>query len=152
MHRKLFPLLLLLLIATAVGCTTNWMTFAADLRHHMMDARQRGQDGQSERPVIHGDAARGEDIFIHGVNGSPPCVTCHARTPGAFTIGPVLQGVGERAGTRIAGTSAEDYLRQSILDPAAYLVPGFRNIMYNRFAEVFDDQDVADLIAYLLTL
>jgi hypothetical protein len=43
-------------------------------------------------------------------------------------------------------------LRQSILEPSAYVVSGFRDIMYPNFKEKLNEQDVADLIAYLETL
>ena len=39
-----------------------------------------------------------------------------------------------------------------MLDPHAYIAPGFRDIMYPEFAAYFDEQDIADLIAYLMSL
>jgi hypothetical protein len=60
--------------------------------------------------------------------------------------------ISQRAGQRVPGLSAEAYLRQSILDPSAYVVSGFRNIMYPHFKEKLSQQDLADLIAYLKTL
>ena len=47
---------------------------------------------------------------------------------------------------------AEDYIRQSILDPHSFVVPGFRDIMYPDFKKHFSEQDIADIIAYLMTL
>lgn len=69
-----------------------------------------------------------------------------------FNVGPSLVGFGQRAGTRIVGLSAQEYARQSILTPGAYLVPGHRSIMYADYGAVLSTQDVKDLIAYLLTL
>jgi len=104
--------------------------------------------------AITGDAARGDDIFHHGVNEAPPCSTCHQVVSGAFgfSLGPNLAGVAERAASRIAGLSAEAYLHQSILEPHAYVVSGYRDIMYPDFALHLSEQEVADLIAYLVTL
>lgn len=99
-----------------------------------------------------GDAERGAEIFRHGVNDAPPCITCHALTQGMFSIAPVMQGINQRAGERVAGLSADDYLHQSILEPSAFIVPGFRSIMYPDYADHLSAQDVADLIAYLKTL
>jgi hypothetical protein len=102
-------------------------------------------------PAIVGDAARGETIFRTGVNNSPPCIACHALEPGGFALAPNLQGVHERAGSRVEGLDADAYLRQSILDPLAYQVSGFRPIMFEGYADYFGDQELADLIAFLET-
>ena len=49
--------------------------------------------------------------------------------------------------------SAENYICQSILDPGAFLVPGFSDgVMTQNFRETLNDQQLADVIAYLLTL
>jgi mono/diheme cytochrome c family protein len=103
-------------------------------------------------PVV--DLVRGEEIFRKGVNESPPCISCHQVTTSSFgfALGPSLIGVGNRAATRISGMSAEEYLTDSILNPGSFLVPVYRNIMYPKFADHFSEQDVADLIAYLMTL
>jgi cytochrome c2 len=101
-----------------------------------------------------GDPARGQIIFTQGTNGSPPCSTCHHVASGqtGFSLGPNLAGVAERAASRIEGLSAEEYLRQSIRDPHSYVVSGYRDIMYPNFAQHFNEQDIADLLAYLRTL
>lgn len=102
--------------------------------------------------AMKGDAERGREIFTHGVNGSPPCLSCHGLTGGAFSLGPIMSGVAQRAAGRIPDLMADDYLRQSILDPAAFIVPGYRDIMYARYADHFGDQEIADLLAYLHSL
>lgn len=112
-------------------------------------------NSQPSTPVtvaLEGDAVRGQDIFQHGFNGAPPCSSCHALVKGAFGLGPVMTGISERAGTRVPGLTAEEYMRQSILEPKAYLVSGYRDIMYPQYSEHLNDQDIADLIAYLITL
>lgn len=46
-----------------------------------------------------------------------------------------------------------DYLHTSIVDPNAYIVPGFpENLMPQVYGEILSEQDIDDLIAYLLTL
>jgi len=47
--------------------------------------------------------------------------------------------------------SAADYLHQSIVEPDAFVVDGFTNIMPATFGETMSDQEISDLIAYLLT-
>jgi mono/diheme cytochrome c family protein len=98
-----------------------------------------------------GDAARGAMLFRQGVNGSTVCTTCH-RTDDLTLVGPGLEGVSQRAGQRVPGESAREYLYNSILRPAKYLVTGFSNLMPPDFETKFSAQDVADLIAYLMTL
>ena len=100
------------------------------------------------------DPARGEEIFTKGVNQSPPCISCHQLNNSGFgfSLGPSLIGIHTRAAARITDMSAEDYLTDSILHPADFIVPGYRNIMYPKFADHFSEQDMADLIAYLMTL
>lgn len=129
---------LLLMIAALSGCTlelTNWLALLP----------------LQPQEMVQGDAARGEDIFRHGTNGSPPCISCHALQSGGFSLGPAMAGISARAGQRVPGLSAEAYLHQSIIEPEAFVVPGFRPIMYPQYAEHFSEQDTADLIAFLLT-
>jgi cytochrome c553 len=101
-----------------------------------------------------GDVERGAQLFAQGREGVPPCLTCHQVVSGqiGFSVGPNLAGIGERAGTQVAGLSAEAYLRQSILEPGRYMVSGYRDIMYPNYQAHFREQDIQDLIAYLLTL
>ena len=129
----------LLLAAALGGCTFNWVENLAAVRVRSSNARV-------------GDPRRGEELFRQGIGAAPPCITCHALARGGFSLGPPMEGIAARAATRIAGLSAEGYLRQSILDPQAFTAPGFRPIMYPDYALHLADQDVADLIAFLMGL
>jgi cytochrome c2 len=104
--------------------------------------------------IAQGDPARGELLFRRGIGVGPvpACINCHAFRPSGLMLGPVISGVGERAGTRVPDLSAAEYLRQSILEPSAFLVPGYGNRMFADYADHFTDQEIADLIAYLETL
>jgi len=68
--------------------------------------------------------AAGEKIFRE----KGQCTTCHT-IGGPGGRGPDLGGVGARAATRKPGTSAKAYLIESLIDPAAFLVPNYPNIM-----------------------
>lgn len=98
-----------------------------------------------------GDAARGEILFHEGINGAPACSSCH-HTNSETLVGPGLQGVSERASTRVEGLSAKEYILTSILQPANFVVSGFSNLMYTGYHSKLSSQNLADLIAYLLTL
>jgi cytochrome c2 len=99
-----------------------------------------------------GAAARGEDIFRRGAGDAPSCINCHTLTPSGFAIGPDLQGIYARAATRDPELSAEDYIRQSILQPDEFLTPGYRDMMFRHYADALTEQDIVDLIAFLQTL
>jgi mono/diheme cytochrome c family protein len=66
----------------------------------------------------------GEKIF----QGKGQCTTCHT-VGGPGGRGPDLGGVGGRAATRKPGTPAKAYLVESLINPAAFLVPNYPNIM-----------------------
>lgn len=118
----------------------------------MLLAACGGKSGISDDATLPaGDVRRGTDFYTVSINGAPSCLSCHSLD-GQRLDGPTLQGYGAVAGSRIAGMSAEDYTRQSILQPAAHLVSGFSNIMYNQYRQRLSTQQLADLIAYLLTL
>lgn len=103
---------------------------------------------------IDGDAERGAQLLMEGQAEAPACSTCHQVVNGqiGFSVGPTLAGVGERATTRVVGMTAAEYLRQSILEPHRYVVTGYRDIMYGDYSTHLTEQNVEDLIVYLLTL
>jgi coenzyme F420-reducing hydrogenase delta subunit/cytochrome c2 len=103
--------------------------------------------------ITGGDPERGKDIFFaSSIGQSAGCRVCHSIKSGEKKVGPSLAGIATRAATRIPGMSAEAYIRQSIEDPGAYVVEGFPNVMLPDMAEKLSDQDMEDLIAFLMTL
>lgn len=66
----------------------------------------------------------GEEIFY--TKGT--CEICH-RIGQKGTRAPDLAGIGGRAGKTKPGMSAQAYIIESLLEPAAYLVPGYPPIM-----------------------
>jgi cytochrome c553 len=98
-----------------------------------------------------GDASRGATLFAEAVGGAPACSTCH-HTDTTTLVGPGMEGYGAVAGTRVSGQSAEEYTLESITHPASFITPGFANAMYNNYSASLAPQDMADLMAYLLTL
>jgi mono/diheme cytochrome c family protein len=100
------------------------------------------------------DAAAGEKLFASAVIGTQAgCITCHSLTPDEVIVGPSMAGIASRAGSRVSGQSAEDYLRDSILNPDAYLVDTFpAGTMPQVWGDELSDEQVDQLIAYLMTL
>jgi nitric oxide reductase subunit C len=82
---------------------------------------------------------------------SQRCAACHALEEGVIIVGPSFYGLANRAGERVAGQSAEDYIRSSILYPSDYLVDGFGDLMQKNFSEVLSSDEINALIAYLMT-
>ncbi len=112
-------------------------------------------DGAGEVASV-GNAANGEDLYgsaVIGPNSAPGCITCHSLDDGVVIVGPSHAGIAGRAGTYVAGMSAEDYLRESIREPNAHLVEGFgADIMYQNYATDLTEDQINDMVAYMLTL
>jgi len=99
-------------------------------------------------------ASEGKEIFEQATIGSAArCKTCHSLEPGAIIIGPSIAGIGTQAVSRIPGMSAEEYLRESIIDPNAYVVENFpASVMPNVYASQLTEEQVDLLVAYMLSL
>ena len=59
------------------------------------------------------------------MSGKGLCLTCHTVGKTGALRFPDLQGIGERAKTRVNGLSDVEYLAQSLYEPMAFVVPGF---------------------------
>jgi len=78
------------------------------------------------------------------------CPACH-RVGAQNGVAPSWVGIAARAGTRRPPLSAAEYVYESIVNPSAYVVSGYSDIMPKDFGQRLSDQQLADLIAYLLT-
>jgi len=106
--------------------------------------------------------ALGEALFRQ----SPPaCFSCHSVQQNVLLVGPSLAGIGTRGAVTIAsaeykGTArtVEDYLRESILHPSAFVVPGptfsagGQSIMPAVYDQMLKPDQIDTLVAYLATL
>lgn len=103
-----------------------------------------------------GNVENGERLFnesIIGTASAPGCITCHSLEPGVVIVGPSHSDIGTRAETAVPGMSAEDYLRQSIVEPNAHITEGYtEGVMYQTFGEELTNSQINDLVAFLLTL
>ena len=104
----------------------------------------------------------GQAVF-HGP--VPGCFACHSTAPGMQLVGPSMAGIGARAEEVVASpdytgeaTDAESYIRESILNPNAYLVPGPTfsaggvSFMPQNTEELLSPEEIDQLVAYLMTL
>jgi nitric oxide reductase subunit C len=95
-----------------------------------------------------GNAADGETLF----RGDAACFACHSLEPDAAGVGPSLAGIASRAATAKPDATAEGYILESIIDPDAHVAEGFSGgIMPPNFGQRLDQQQLADLLAFLMT-
>lgn len=110
-----------------------------------------------EKSSIVGDTARGKELYTStrlGIKSAEGCESCHKQdaSTGDESKAPFTSGTGTRAETRVPGVSAEEYIHESIVNPDAYVVEGFyAGDMYQKWGEELSEQEIADLVAYLLT-
>jgi mono/diheme cytochrome c family protein len=90
-----------------------------------------------------GDAAAGKEIFT--ATAQPPCGSCHTLAEANATgqVGPNLDDV-------LKGKDAA-FIHESIVDPNAEIASGFSaGIMPETYASSLSDQQIADLVAFLV--
>ncbi len=123
-----------------------------------------GSNVGGEQPQTASDdpIAIGQALFRRA---PPGCFTCHSTVAGVNLVGPSLAGIAQRAATSVASsdyhgtaTDAESYIRESIVDPGAYLVPGANyssngvSMMPQGLMQSLPPAQLDGLIAYLMTL
>lgn len=95
----------------------------------------------------------------------PGCFTCHSTAAGVTLVGPSLANFATIAAQRVKdpnyhgkATDAASYIRESIIEPSAYIVPGATysaggvSFMPPGFNVSLTARQVDDLVAYLTTL
>lgn len=120
-------------------------------------AGRRPGAAASDDPV-----AQGEALF----HATPPgCAACHSTASGVVMAGPSLANMATRATELVqseeytgAADSPEGYIRESILEPSAHVVPGAvfsadgQSFMPNNYDEMLTSEQIEHLVAYLMTL
>jgi len=61
-----------------------------------------------------------------------------------------MAGIASRAGSTVSGQSAEQYLRQSLAEPDAYVAKGFQKGLMPK--PTLTDKQANDLVAYMQSL
>lgn len=81
------------------------------------------------------------------------CTGCHtiAGVSETGSFGPNLTALAEVAPTRVDGLTAEEYVRQSILDPQAFIAPGFGGSGVQMPALALTGDEVDAVVGFLLS-
>ncbi len=105
---------------------------------------------EEDTGVVLTSEERGEELFWGSEFG---CFRCHAIAGQGGTRAPDMSGVATRAGTRIPGVSAEEYIRGHIQEGAGYRfnVPDYPGIM-PAFSALLSDEELEALVQFLLSL
>lgn len=136
---------------------SNWESTA-----QLVEVAQPAGPGEAVGTDINVQLPEGDPVAGEAITKSQACTACHIDAPTGPAWLPTADqpGIGDRAATRIteptytgAASTPEQYLLESIVDPNVYVVDGFAaNIMPQTYGDNLTSQDVADVIAYLLTL
>lgn len=87
----------------------------------------------------------GETVFQSSEGG---CLACHALGREGLRA-PDLDGIGAAAAGRVSGQSAEQYLRESIVNPCAFVIEGYDCIMPQTLLQTLGPAKVTALVAFL---
>jgi cytochrome c551/c552 len=103
--------------------------------------------GEVPKPVvIVGVPSAGKAVFV-----STGCGACHTFTPAGANgkVGPNLDDLA--ASAKVANQDLITFTRTSIVDPNAYIAPGFSpNIMPPSYGTTLSPRQLADLVAFLV--
>lgn len=133
-----------------------YQTLALDCGYIPPDAGTRTVGTDVERilntlATLYGDPLAGQVLY----DGELACASCHIISGGE--VAPPTEGTFTRieetrlADPALGGYTPEQYLVESIVNPSHYVVPGYQNVMPNNFGERLTAQELADLVAYLLS-
>jgi mono/diheme cytochrome c family protein len=110
-------------------------------------ANRSGEDeGALAQAGLEG-ATSGRQIFV-----AAGCGSCHelAKAGTNGTTGPSLDDLASAAGQREPGTSPEEYVEESLVDPDAFVVEGFQPGVMPSFEGRLSERQIQSLVDYLL--
>jgi caa(3)-type oxidase subunit IV len=131
-------LVLVIPLLLIVGLTTGEVSAPSSPAQAVPAVTQASGGGQTDQAQL---VAEGKQLF------SENCAMCHDGQSG---VGPPFSGMVDRADTRVRGESAQQYIHESIVDPSAYVVAGYQDMMPKNFAQKFSNEQIDALVAYIM--
>jgi len=113
-----------------------------------LNEKRGGGAAARARPGSAEEAAAGKQVFTE-----QGCNSCHTLADAGATgrVGPNLDRLAADTRRFGRGRSPEDYVRQSILEPDSFVVPGFpRGTMPGDYRERLSPEELGALVRYLL--
>lgn len=109
---------------------------------------------QQSAPAAGSESSDPETVFT-----GAGCIACHAINEDAPPgVGPSMVGLVDFATEVIKSpnytgkaTTVEEYIRESIVDPAIYLVPDYQPVMPTTYQDTLSEEQISQLAEYLLT-
>lgn len=149
-------------VAPSSTTTTSSPTPTAEAMH--MDNNDTSDTEMVMNTSVSGDPNTGKVLFEKG-NGNPAvpaCISCHNADSEEVKVGPSLAEIGHHGieHAKEYGQTVEAFLRESIVDPNqrfmedpthVFVVNGV-SLMYQNYGKDMSEQEITDIIAYLLTL
>jgi len=89
------------------------------------------------------------------------CNSCHVTTGlplvDAAMLGPDQTNLGVIAGTRREGYTAEEYIREAIVEPSAFIVEECPlgpclQVMPENYGDILTEEEIDAVVAYLLSM
>ena len=123
----------------------------------IVEEAQSTGEGPSDSDLL---AQETVDLAIEAMTRTG-CNSCHVTTGlpvvDAAMLGPDQTNLGAIAGTRREGYSAEEYLREAILDPSAFIVEECPlgqclQVMPVNYGDLLTEEELDAVVAYLLSL
>ncbi|MCB0045199.1 MAG: c-type cytochrome [Caldilineaceae bacterium] len=142
-------------VASSAGAASS--TESAGATDETAVAQDTSDTAAAEAPAA--DSSAGSPVDVVAAITKATCITCHI-IPGLpdppSPLGPDLTHIGTVAATRVEGESAEEYIRISLQDPAAFTVsecplgPCTAGLMQPAFAQMLTPDEFEAVVNYLL--
>ena len=150
----LFAFILVLTLFQVFSSPSNPEVVTVEAKHGEVEHEEEISKEPSAEEETSAEAVSTDNQSTGNLLVAKGCGACHAVTDvsGATgVLGPSLDSIGSRASSRQQGLSAEDYIRESIESPAAFVVEGFDPIM-PELRSTLTDSEFEQLVSYLMSL
>jgi mono/diheme cytochrome c family protein len=128
------------------GQHTTWEVTEEIVQEHIAAGAPTPIPVSEAAPPLPPELQAGRQVFE-----AKGCIGCHVIQGVGGAVGPDLTTIGTTAESRVPGESAEEYIRESILNSTAFVVPNYPPVMPS-FQGNITDQELNDLVRYLMSL